>query len=53
VVAIGRLAGAALGDGVPCVRHPANGGATACRAGLGELLGEWLGGADSLKNARR
>jgi hypothetical protein len=53
VVAIGRLAGAALGDGVPCVRHPANGGATACRAGLAELLGEWLGRADSLKSARR
>ncbi|HVS44674.1 MAG TPA: uracil-DNA glycosylase [Candidatus Dormibacteraeota bacterium] len=43
VVAIGRLAQAALGEGVPVVRHPANGGATACRAGLGALLGEWLG----------
>ncbi|HEY2702851.1 MAG TPA: uracil-DNA glycosylase [Candidatus Dormibacteraeota bacterium] len=43
VVAIGRLAAAALGDDVPCVRHPANGGATACRAGLGALLGDWLG----------
>jgi hypothetical protein len=42
VVAIGRLAAAALGDGVPRVRHPANGGATACREGLGALLGEWL-----------
>jgi uracil-DNA glycosylase len=42
VVAIGRLAAAALGEGVPVVRHPANGGATACRAGLGVLLGEWL-----------
>jgi Uracil DNA glycosylase superfamily len=43
VVAIGRLAAAALGDGVPCVRHPANGGATACRRQLGELLTGWLG----------
>jgi len=51
VVAIGRLAGAALGDGVPVVRHPANGGATACRAGLGALLSEWLG-APALSGAR-
>jgi uracil-DNA glycosylase len=43
VVAIGRLAAAALGEDVPCVRHPANGGATACRAGLGALLDDWLG----------
>jgi hypothetical protein len=43
VVAIGRLAAAALGEDVPCVRHPANGGATACRAGLAALLGDWLG----------
>jgi hypothetical protein len=43
VVAIGRLAAAELGAAVPCVRHPANGGATACRAGLAALLGEWLG----------
>lgn len=42
VVAIGRLAAAALGDGVPVVRHPANGGATACRRGLRTLLSEWL-----------
>lgn len=51
VVAIGRLAAAALGDGVPCVRHPANGGATACRTGLGALLSEWLG-APALSGAR-
>ena len=43
VVAVGRLAAAALGEDVPCVRHPANGGATACRAGLGSLLDDWLG----------
>ncbi len=43
VVAIGRLAAAALGEDVPRVRHPANGGATACRAGLATLLGDWLG----------
>jgi hypothetical protein len=42
VVAIGRMAAAVLGDGIPVVRHPANGGATACRQGLGALLGEWL-----------
>jgi uracil-DNA glycosylase len=43
VVAIGGLAAAALGDGVPRVRHPANGGATACRRQLADLLSEWLG----------
>ncbi|HEX3606178.1 MAG TPA: uracil-DNA glycosylase [Candidatus Dormibacteraeota bacterium] len=43
VVAIGRLAAAELGEGVPVVRHPANGGATLCRAGLAGLLSEWLG----------
>jgi uracil-DNA glycosylase len=58
VVAIGRLAAAALGEDVPCVRHPANGGATACRAGLGALLEEWLGrpirgGAGSVDAAGR
>jgi uracil-DNA glycosylase len=43
VVAIGRFAASALGEDVPCVRHPANAGATACRAGLASLLGGWLG----------
>jgi hypothetical protein len=43
VVAVGRLAATALGDEVPCVRHPANGGATPCRRQLGELLARWLG----------
>lgn len=42
VVAIGRMAAAVLGDGVPVVRHPANGGATACRHGLRTLLSDWL-----------
>ena len=36
VVAVGRLAERALG--VPYVRHPSRGGATAFRAGLMELV---------------
>jgi uracil-DNA glycosylase len=36
VVAVGRVAGEALG--MPCVRHPSHGGATAFRAGLRAAL---------------
>jgi uracil-DNA glycosylase len=36
VIAVGRVARAALG--LPCVRHPARGGAAAVRAGLSNLL---------------
>jgi len=38
VIAVGRVAEAAL-PGVPVVRHPAQGGATAFRAGITALLG--------------
>jgi hypothetical protein len=43
LVAIGRFAASALGEDVPCVRHPANAGAAAFRTGLAAVLGEWLG----------
>ena len=40
VIAVGRVAESALGDlATGCVRHPAQGGATQCRAGLRALLG--------------
>ena len=42
VVAIGRSAQASL-PGVTVIRHPANGGATACRAGIAELAAELRG----------
>lgn len=38
VVACGRVAQSLLGPEVPCVRHPANGGARAFAHGLTELL---------------
>lgn len=38
VVAVGRVAESILGDGVPYVRHPANGGATAFAEGLAAIL---------------
>lgn len=40
VIAVGRVAERTLGDlAEGCVRHPAQGGATACREGLRALLG--------------
>jgi uracil-DNA glycosylase len=40
VIAVGRVAERLLGDrATAAVRHPAQGGATACRAGLRALLG--------------
>jgi hypothetical protein len=42
VVAIGRLAAAALTSDIPAVRHPAHGGATACTRQLRALLQQWL-----------
>ncbi len=38
VVAVGRVAESILGDAVPYVRHPANGGATAFAEGLAAIL---------------
>jgi hypothetical protein len=38
VIAIGRTAQAILDDSVPCVRHPAQGGATKFREAMRELL---------------
>lgn len=43
VGAIGRHAAAALGGGVPAVRHPSHGGALRCSAQLRLLLNGWLG----------
>ncbi|GAC1340138.1 MAG: uracil-DNA glycosylase [Candidatus Dormibacteria bacterium] len=42
LVALGRVAASALPAGVPVVRHPANGGASLCTAGIRRLLSAWL-----------
>ena len=42
LLCLGRVAASALGEDVPVVRHPANGGASLCTRGLRELLSAWL-----------
>ena len=48
VVAVGKVAQAAIGGQVPSVRHPARGGAAAFEAGVGEIFSSVLGGRSCL-----